>query len=159
MKRTTALLMVSAFTLALAFTAAAQYDTPSPSAAPTTDMTRSAMGTVVSVSESSLVIKTENGDQMIFTRDTGSTIPVMVSVGSSVRVDYETPEPGVFHVSNVIVNAGGSDMTSQRDATTPSTTTTETEALPKTASPLPFVGLLGLMSLGGAVLIHSLHRK
>jgi hypothetical protein len=154
--------MAGAMVLALTFTAAAQYETPSPQAAPSTDMTRSVMGTVVSVSDNSLVVKTESGDQMIFTRDASSVIPIMVSAGSAVRVDYETPQPGVFHVSTVIMDTGASDRTSQQEATgstTPQATGTEMETMPKTASPLPLVGLLGLMALGGAVALHSLHRR
>lgn len=195
MKKYGMLIMAAVFVLALSVTAVAQYaaqetQTASPS---TVDNQMMVMGTVVSVSDASLVVKTDTGDRMIFVRNASSMIPAAVSPGTAVHVVYDSPSPGVLHVSNVEINVDGSGMspgntetttrssgtageapasgtTSATDPSTGSTTTSGsvtggsqtgagTETMPKTASPLPVIGLVGILALAGGLTLRIAARR
>jgi hypothetical protein len=163
MNRYTAILMAGALVLAFAAPVAAQYDTQTPQATPSTEMPHTVMGTVVSVSATSLVIRTEGGDQMIFARDSESTIPATVGAGSAVRVEYHTPAPGTFHVSNVMIDASASGLkesSPSSQSTDPYGTQTGngSDTMPKTASPYPVLAFVGLLMFAGGVTIRALIR-
>lgn len=196
MKKYGMLIMAAVFVLALSVTAVAQYaaqetQTASPS---TVDNPMMVMGTVVSISDASLVVKTDTGDRMIFVRNASSMIPAAVSPGTAVHVVYDSPSPGVLHVSNVEINVDGSGMspsntetttrssgtageapasgtTSATDPSTGSSATTSgsvtggsqtgagTETMPKTASPLPVIGLVGILALAGGLTLRIAARR
>lgn len=161
MKRNTIILMAGALLSVFSIAAAAQAYDQDPAAAPAMETTSTIMGTVSSVSPTSIVVKLSGGDQMIFIRDTTSRVPTMLSAGDAVRVEYETPEPGTFHATNVVLDtaATGSGAATSTPATTPASDQavgTSPEAMPKTASPLAAIGLLGILALGGGLAFRAL---
>ena len=188
MKRSAVIVLAGVLTMAIPVVAWAQYDsqpTPSPrevevTQAPqgagqmaesqTATQTQDMTGTLVSVSETSLVIRLDNGDQTIFHRDTRSDVPTALSTGNRVRVEYSTPEPGVFHASRVLLEADGSTSMPASAGMTSSPADVERrmdtqtadgsmESMPATASPLPLLAILGLLAFGGGLVMHSSIRR
>jgi hypothetical protein len=176
MRRYGMIVMAVVFVLALSVTAVAQYaaqdaaqETQTAPSTPTQD--RMVMGTVVSISEASLVVQTTEGDRMIFVRDASSNIPPVVTAGTSVHVVYDAPSPGILHVSRVEVNVSGSDTkmdnaqsatgtTSSTSARTSSSQTgAGTETMPRTASSLSLIGLVGILALAGGFTIRMAARR
>jgi len=127
-----------------------------------------ASGTVVSSSGSQLVIKTESGNRMTFVVDSASSLPVGVAAGDRVTVEYHTLAGGKYHaarVSTVSVDMPPSTDSDRYDTGTttgtgtvnpdPSRTYNDNDrvddTLPRTASPLPLIALIGALSAGAAV--------
>jgi hypothetical protein len=154
------LILTCAFMLAIAGVVAAQTaDKTEPAPAPATTALAtstsevSVSGEVVSSTATELVIKTDAGEPMTFALDPETSPKANFSAGERVTVQYHSLSGGtVFQAVTVDVEpaaqaeavardepAGGEDMTS----TSP--------RLPQTASVLPLIGLLGLLSFGGAI--------
>jgi len=128
-------------------------------------MSTSVSGTVVSSSSSSLVIKTDSGSRMTFQVDTSSNLPVGIAAGDRVSLDYESLAGGKYHVSRVSSESTTMPSGSERygKTETPSTETSgaageKPEKLPRTASPLPLIALIGSLSVGAAVGIRLFSR-
>jgi hypothetical protein len=101
-------------------------------------------GTVVSSSTNLLVIRTETGNEMTFALDSESSFPANLAVGSRVDVRYHALSGGAYHAAEV----------------RPVGTTAEPvhKPLPRTASPLMLVGLLGLGSMSAAAGLRAFRR-
>jgi hypothetical protein len=151
------------------------------SSSTTTSSTQNVSGTVVSSSDNSVVITTDDGSRMTFTRDTSSgNIPKNLKTGDRVTVQYDTPTPGTYHVtmlsmgnntgtSGTYGNSSSSGTTGTSNYGSTSTTTSSTydnttagtsrhnrAGMPRTASPLPLIGLAGIAALGAGLGIRAL---
>jgi hypothetical protein len=141
---------------------------------------QTASGTVVSSSPTQIVVRTTDGRQMTFMVDADSKVPGNLQQGSSVTVRYHDMN-GTLHAANVSATSGTGTATSTtqpaadptgndaRTAATPETTATTratatdpdtgTTRMPATASPLPLVGLSGLIALAGGLGARALRRR
>ncbi|HEY3174205.1 MAG TPA: hypothetical protein VGK94_00430 [Candidatus Polarisedimenticolia bacterium] len=128
-------------------------------------------GEIISVSDSSVVIKTSTGAEVTFAVDDKSSVPPNIAAGDSVKVDFDTPGGSTYHAVSVTAQSDtGSTTGSASDSSqTPPAgdssdqgantgTQPEQEAMPHTASPLPIIVLMGVLSLGAAVAMRRLSR-
>jgi RNase P/RNase MRP subunit p29 len=181
MRRHILLALAAAASLALAGNLLAQ-STPVqvPPGTPTSTVT----GTVVSSSDSELVLDTTGGRQR-FVVDANSTLPVKLDAGTRVSVEFHRLDGDRMHVARVTTAAAstspraGAAPTADKTPAASSETTSERYArqeradrdaaaraersadatLPRTASPLPLVGLLGLASLAGSAALRLASRN
>ncbi|PYQ01918.1 MAG: hypothetical protein DMF82_17985 [Acidobacteria bacterium] len=138
-------------------------------------------GTVVSSSPTQVVIKTDDGRQMTFAVDAQSTVPAGLAQGNPVTVSYHEMGGGTFHAASVTVSSAGMPSTTANPPSTDTSTyanTTRTTApaaqepmesagaktrttrrMPSTASPLPLIGLAGLLSLSAGLGLRALRRS
>src|SRR5262245_39692924 len=58
-------------------------------------------GTVVSTSSTTLVVKTDAGDQMTFDIDSQSALPAQLQAGTKVDVGYKSDSGGKYHAMEV----------------------------------------------------------
>jgi RNase P/RNase MRP subunit p29 len=100
-------------------------------------------GTVVSVTDNTLVITTDDGRRVSYNRDAMSAFPASLVAGQRVRVEYNEVEGGTYHAANVTVLPA--------DTQTRTATGYATERMPMTASPFPLLALLGAVALGAAL--------
>jgi len=128
-----------------------------------------AIGTVISVGNTSLAIQTQDhGHAISFIVGTTTVMPTLVSVGSRVRVAYHAIGPtgqmadrvtlleGPPATSSAVSDfTGASGVQPASPANQPGTPATE---LPATASPLPLIGLVGLLALLAGVSLRALER-
>jgi hypothetical protein len=120
-------------------------------------------GAIVSMSGSSLVIRADDNSKMTFTLDENSLLPNKISPGDRVTVSYHILDGGIYHAADV--TATPTSTTSA--ATTPAGTaqqgqqpaTSADTGMPRTASPLPFVALMGVLSVGGAFFLRAVARR
>lgn len=141
-------------------------------------------GTIVSSTPVQVVIKTGDGRQMTFTIDAQSSVPSGLAEGNPVTVTYHDMGGGTLHAAQVTRSTGAAPSTT---ANPPSTTTdtgtysntTRTTApaaqepmestraagahrghrMPHTASPLPLIGLAGLLSLTAGLALRATRRS
>src|SRR5262249_8089445 len=132
-----------------------------------------------------LVVQADDGTQMTFNIDAQSTVPSSLTAGSRVTVTYHDMGGGTLHAARVDTSGTGTSPTYNEPAPTsptynqpaPSTTYPSTSAwqepmehattrrgstahrMPATASPLPLVGMLGLMSLTAGLGVRALRRS
>ncbi len=141
-----------------------------------------ASGTVVSTDSRNITVRTDSGQQMSFTIDPSSSgIPSNVRTGSRVNVTYTTSADGTYRASDVMLSSdpgssstgssssssgstsgSGMNKSSSMSGTTESsgaTSASESEHLPRTASPLPLIGITGLIALGGALAFRLSQRS
>jgi hypothetical protein len=89
------------------------------------------------------------------------TVPAAETVSATERVvASSTPQPEVSTEQTTPAPTAGESSavaTEQSNAATTTEQGTEAERLPKTASPLPLVGLIGLLSLGAAVVVRVIY--
>ncbi len=172
MNRNTTILMAGALILALAFGASAQSGQEDPTANPLTEAPSTVMGIVESLTPTSLVIQIVGGDQMVFIRDATSNVPATVKTGDQVRVEYEIPEPGTFHLSSVTLATTGSSpapMSQSLDGSTEAAppsgdaageqATTASGTMPMTASPLATAGIIGALAIGVGLMRQLWRRR
>ncbi len=174
--RTTAAFL---FTLAIASVAAAQTN---PAAKPTDsgvmDTSMQVTGAVISSDANRLVVKTDNGQEMVFIITDKQVDASMFRAGDRVTASYTTLA-GTGAVVSKVVAAPALVTTTTTTYTPPAaetkvTTTTvvpatatpydskaeqTSDVLPATASPLPLVALLGLLGAGGAATIRRFRRS
>lgn len=185
--RTTAAFL---FALALAATASAQ---TSAAAKPTDsgimDTSMQVTGTVISSDANRLVVKNDNGQEMVFIITDKQVNASQFHAGDRVTASYTTLA-GTGAVVSKLVSAPALETTTKTQYTPPvaetrvtppapavtTTTTTTTVApvtagsydsdnskstveLPATASPMPLVALLGLLGAGGAATIRRFRRS
>ena len=137
------------------------------SSSPSTDMSNMT-GTVVSSSSTALVVRTDSGSQMTFVVDSSSTLPSNLSAGDRVTVDYSTMSDGQYHASTVSAMTGAGSAGSASGASSMSSTSSTsgtsgtsagaTGSLPRTASRVPLVALIGAVALGAAIGMRFLSR-
>jgi len=138
-------------------------------------------GTVVSSSPTQVVIKTDDGRQMTFNVDAQSTVPAGLAAGKPVTVSYHDMGGGTLHAATVTVSSAGTPSTTTNPPATTNDTyanTTRTTApaaqepmesagaktrttrrMPSTASPLPLIGLAGLLSLTAGLGLRAVRRS
>ncbi len=138
-------------------------------------------GTVVSSSPTQVVIKTDDGRQMTFNVDAQSTVPAGLAAGNPVTVSYHDMGGGTLHAATVTVSSAGTPSTTTNPPATTNDTyanTTRTTApaapepmesagaktrttrrMPSTASPLPLIGLAGLLSLTAGLGLRAVRRS
>jgi len=122
-------------------------------------------GTVVSSSSDSLVVRTESGAEMTFGVDAQSVIPSTLTPDTRVEVAYHSMDGGTYHAAEVRPMDSGtttlppepSKLPSQEPSSA-SAQPTGNESLPRTASPIVLVGLIGLASLGAGASLRLLSR-
>jgi hypothetical protein len=140
--------------------------TPSP-----TGETSTISGTVVSSSSTALVIKTDSGTRMTFALDSNSMKPDTMTNGDRVTVDYHSLAGGKYHAAMVSKESTAVTPTPPNYAergteTTNRYETSRTEDLnreraeerneharnmPRTASQLPLLALMGAVTVGAAL--------
>ena len=179
MRRHVLLALAAAASLALAGNLLAQ-STPVqvPPGTPTSTVT----GTVVSSSDSELVLDTTGGRQR-FVVDANSTLPAKLDAGTRVSVEFHRLDGDRMHVARVTTAppstsprsgaAATADKTPAASSDTPSDRYARADkaerdaardrapdaTLPHTASPLPLVGLVGLASLAGSAALRLAGRN
>jgi MYXO-CTERM domain-containing protein len=139
--------MAVLLSLAVAGTAAAQTPLTVPPGTPLNTVT----GTVVSSSGTEIVVDTSAGRQR-YVVDSNSTVPAGLAAGTRVTVNFHRLEGDVLHVATVTTSPRSERM----DPGAPAAT--RDADMPATASPVPAIGLLGLLSLGGAALLRASRR-
>jgi hypothetical protein len=127
-----------------------------PVAAQTNDMDNgeTMTGTVVSVSDNTLVITSDDGRRVSFNRDATSIFPTNLAAGQRVRVEYDEEAGGAFHVTDVTLLS-----TTGTGRTNVDTDTGYRGDMPTTASPFPLLGLLGVVALGAGLSARGLSRR
>jgi hypothetical protein len=103
-------------------------------------------GTVVALSTSALVIETPNGRQR-FIVDANSTLAASLAAGTRVSVEYHRLEGDRRHVARVTTPAPAPQRADAPLGARSLDATLDDPTLPRTASPLLIVGVLGLASL------------
>jgi type IV secretory pathway VirJ component len=125
-------------------------------------------GKVVSSTPEQIVVQTDDGSQMTFKVDAQSTVPTGMNAGSRVTVTYHELAGGMFHAARVAPTDTGTSATTPPTTTTTaqeptpestSTTGSSGRRMPATASPLPLVGLAGLLSLTAGLGLRALRRS
>jgi len=138
-------------------------------------------GTVVSSSPTQVVIKTDDGRQMTFNVDAQSTVPAGLAAGKPVTVSYHDMGGGTLHAATVTVSSAGTPSTTTNPPATTNDTyanttratapaaqepmesagakTRTTRRMPSTASPLPLIGLAGLLSLTAGLGLRAVRRS
>jgi hypothetical protein len=108
----------------------------------------SVSGKVVSSTSTELVIDAEGGKRMTFALDPTTTPATTFKAGERVTVQYHSNSGGtVYQAASVAVEPAGVERREQP------VTTTKSETLPRTASSLPWIGLLGLLAVSGAAVV------
>jgi len=130
--------------------------------------------TIVSSTPTQIVAKTSDGRELTFTVDAQSTVPASLAAGNPVTVVYHDMGGGTLHAARVTVSAA--DTMPTTPTTTTGTTTTaprepmpenttepapapKTRRMPATASPLPLIGLAGLLSLTAGLGLRAVRRS
>lgn len=121
-------------------------------------------GTVVSSSSTQVVIKTDDGRQMTFAVDAQSTVPAGLAAGNPVTVSYHDMGGGTFHAASVTVSSAGMPSSAtapaaQEPMERAGAKTRTTRRMPSTASPLPLIGLAGLLSLTAGLGLRAVRRS
>ncbi len=156
------LLLTCVLMLAIAGVVAAQMpDTTPPAPATTTALATSnteisVSGTVVSWTSSELVIDKGAGQLMTFALDPKVLPATSFNAGERVTIRYHSLSGGtVYQVSNVAVDTQPRVAETQPKAEPRNyeVTTPADPQLPRTASGLPLLALLGLLAAGGAVAV------
>ena len=153
-------LLTCAFMLVIAGAVAAQTaDQTAPAPAPettalaTSNAEISVSGTVVSSTATELVIKSDDGLPMTFALDPKTSPKATFTAGERVTVQYHSLTGGtVFQAVTIDVEPAAQAEPMDKDEPADSENMTSTSPrLPQTASLLPLIGLLGLLSFAGAV--------
>jgi hypothetical protein len=150
------------FALALALVMASAASLPASADAPLVSIS----GTVVSNMDGVLVLATEKGN-LRFDLDKDTIMPAQIPVGSRITVDYDSDDKVTdkMDARRIVMSPEPSAVTPAPTATasTPEATPQETATtyqeeqreLPATASPLPLLAGIGLLSLAGGMLLRK----
>ncbi len=142
--------------------------------------TQSISGTISNLTADALVITTDSGSGMSFKVDSQSNVPASLTTGDKVQVQYRQLSDGTYEVASLSMpgsspassgpgssapsSNGMSPSGTNQPATSPSmggsnqsgaetsaTAPLNNTARPATASPLPLIGLSGLLALGAGL--------
>jgi hypothetical protein len=177
MKKSFILVLIVIGALMLAGPAIAQSDSsvsqPQPAGSSTSSF---ASGKVLSTSASELMIADDTGVQQKFVLDGSTALPATVNTGDRVDVEYMTEADGQLHAVKVEnrsteAPAGGTQppasmntsgaakgtgvadsQAGQGEAVPPS------NEMPRTASPLPLVALIGVLAIAAALTLRVAAR-
>jgi len=140
--------------LALGLAVLALPNLPAQADAPLVSIT----GTVVSVDGDVLVVSTDRGN-LTFDMDKDTVRPASIAVGSRITVSYDSDDKTTDKMdARRIVMAPAASTPAPTTTTTPTpeptpTATEDQRELPRTASPLPLVAVLGFVALTGGLMI------
>jgi len=118
-------------------------------------------GKVVSSDSTMLIVQTDAGNQMTFVVDTDSDVPTTLTPGDRITVRYHNLDGGRYHAANVtMATTPGNRATGTYNDTdnTLTANNNRNETLPRTASALPLVALLGVLSLGAGLGLRAASR-
>ncbi|MCA1789592.1 MAG: LPXTG cell wall anchor domain-containing protein [Thioalkalivibrio sp.] len=131
-------------------------------------------GSIVSVSDDVIVVRTDAGETMRFNRDSSVNVPSNLTAGTRVSVEYNRLTADNMRLTRIaLADDADTRRTTGDRATTSGTTgnntygsgnaaddnTTGYSRLPRTASPLMLMALAGLVSLGGAMALRVRRRR
>jgi len=137
--------------LALALAVVSLTGLPAAADAPLVSIT----GTVVSVNGDVLVLATDKGN-LTFDMDKDTIKPASIAVGSRITVSYDSDDKTTDKMdARQIVMAPATTTPEPTPQATTSTTQEEQRELPATASPLPLIAVLGLLSLAGGLMLRK----
>ena len=152
--------------VALALVAIASTHQPAKADAPLVTIT----GTVVSVDGDVLVLSTDKGN-LTFDMDKDTVRPANIAVGNRITVSYDSDDKTTdkMDARQIVMAPEVSSITPTPTTTTPEPTRVQAEPtttpvdeepreLPATASPLPMVGVLGLLALAGGLMLRKPRR-
>jgi LPXTG-motif cell wall-anchored protein len=156
--------------LALAFALAVVAPTGTPALADAPLVTIS--GTVVSMVDEVLVLRTDRGN-LTFDLDKSTEMPANITVGSQITVSYDSDDdpadrmdarrivmtPEASPVAPSVTTPAPTPEATPREEVSGSVEDTDTDELPATASPLPLVGAAGLLALAGSFLLRKRSRR
>ncbi|MBI3447562.1 MAG: hypothetical protein HY049_01385 [Acidobacteria bacterium] len=165
-----AVLVVSAAALTLALAQSPAGDSAStPAPAPPSTLSGA---TIVTVSPTSIAVKTDPGGQISLVTDTGTVMPAEPKVGDGVDVEYEMSPSGRMRAVRVTGTAGGGTVPPSQSATTSPQDTapppqsedgrqanSQTRQMPKTASLLPLAALFGVLSITASLALRASSRS
>jgi hypothetical protein len=123
------------------------------------------IGTVVSSTATSLVIRGEDGTEQSFDVDSSSTVPAGLMSGSRVSVRFHNMAGGRRHVASVTTETAAPLPSAQPmpEPATPAARVTEPSAaageLPDTAGELPLLALAGLTFFAAGLVLRELRRR
>jgi len=129
-------------------------------------------GTITKMTSDDLFLQTDQGE-LKFDMDKSTVKPTTLAVGQKVTISYDSDDQGKHEMDARKIDMftePTTQTTPPPTETTPPPTQTQTETqtytppaqetqtttnepLPKTASPLPLMGLTGLLSLAGSALL------
>lgn len=127
----------------------------------TSDETILVKGTVVSSTSSEVVIDTDTGARLTFAVDDTTTLPTSLTAGERVHVHYHALSGGKYHAADIAAAAFAEELDEvdvTADAQRRDPGDLRREPLPATASPLALIGLLGLVTASGGLLIRAARR-
>lgn len=127
--------------------------------------------TIVSSTPTQVVVKTADGRELTFVVDAQSSVPAGLAVGNAVTVAYHDMGGGTLHLARVTTSAADTMPSTTTETTTtaprepmPESTTEPapargTNRMPATASPLPLIGLAGLLSLTAGLGLRAIRQS
>lgn len=126
-------------------------------------------GTIVSVSDDVIVVRTDAGETMRFNRDSSVNVPSNLQAGTRVSVEYNRLTAENMQLTRIALADDADARRTTGDRATTSGTSgsgnnatnnnTYGSALPQTASPLVLMAFAGLVSLGGALALRARRRR
>lgn len=150
--------------LALALAMVAWTGLPVAADAPLVNVT----GTVVSMTDEVLVLATDQGN-LTFDLDKSTEMPAGIVVGNRITVSYDSDDKpeDKMDARRIVMTPAPSSAAPATPTPTPETTTQESAPayqdeemeLPATASPLPLMGVAGLLALAGGLLLRRRTRR
>ena len=157
---------VVAMTLAIAPAVRAQDNLSTTTTTTTTPANLTVTGVVVSTAGDEIIITTDAGQRMVFMRDPIFTMPTGLAPGNRVTVTYGGTADN-YTVNHIVMadNTVTTTTTTTTDNPPPATstysttTTTVDSDLPSTAGPVPFLGLLGALTLGAGAAVRALRNR
>ena len=157
MRRNTCAL-ACALVLVLAGTAMAQ--SSDPAYGNQTNSTPEATGTVVSFANNALVISLDDGTQRTYTGEPSSSAPADLHPGQTVRVEGRKMPDGSYTYSSISLTPSASAEAPKAadSGAGPGAGSGSGSSLPRTASPLPLVGLAGALALGAGLTLRGVLR-
>lgn len=125
-------------------------------------------GTVVSMTDEVLVLATDQGN-LTFDLDKSTEMPAGIVVGNRITVSYDSDDKpeDKMDARRIVMTPAPSSAAPATPTPTPETTTQESAPayqdeemeLPATASPLPLMGVAGLLALAGGLLLRRRTRR
>lgn len=119
-------------------------------------------GSVVSIDASMVLIRTDDGAERSFTLQPDVTLPRGLMTGERVTLDYVIRDDGTYLATRVsLAGSGTPPITGGTPTSVPAdgTQTGSNDTMPRTASPLPLMLLIGTLSLGAGAGLRRFYRR